>query len=161
MNHRHPFKQNTAMVLAFLLTLSAPAFVSCGEQDQSGSTDRVEKPANPMTISARDFHQVYSENPSVAILDVRTRGEYDNFHVKGGKLLPVEEIMSRGQSIEGEIPFDKEETIYVICQTGSRSLTATRILRSMGFTKAVSVNGGHSAFMRMGNTCESGALACR
>jgi rhodanese-related sulfurtransferase len=147
--------------LLLIAILAAVTTVSCGESNnQSNQAANAESPADSLEISTAAFDKKYKANPNIQILDVRTPGEYGNFHIHGGVLLPVQEIMAEGEAIQSKIPFAKDSEIYVICRSGSRSFTATRILRSMGYTKVYSVNGGHSAWMNMGYSCESKELDC-
>jgi rhodanese-related sulfurtransferase len=152
-----------SVIFSQLLAISifaAATTVSCNESDNTGNAANTESPADSLEISTAAFDKKYKANPNLQIIDVRTPGEYANFHIHGGVLLPVQEIMAEGEAIQSKIPFAKDSEIYVICRSGNRSFTATRILRSMGYTKVYSVNGGHSAWMNMGYTCESKELDC-
>jgi glyoxylase-like metal-dependent hydrolase (beta-lactamase superfamily II)/rhodanese-related sulfurtransferase len=70
------------------------------------------------------------------VIDVREPSEYASGHARGAVNIPQAEIASRID----ELPHDKP--IYVICQSGSRSLKTTRFLRQAGFRQAVNVLGG-------------------
>lgn len=144
------------LTIAIFATVTA---ISCNESDNNGAAV-AESPAESLEISVAAFDEKYKANPNLQILDVRTPDEYNNFHIHGGVLLPVQDIMAQGEAIQSKIPFAKDSEIYVICRSGNRSFTATRILRSMGYTKVYSVNGGHSAWMNMGYTCDSKELDC-
>ncbi len=114
----------------------------------------------PLEISIKEFEKIYKANPKVNLLDVRTNGEFRQNHVPGSVLLDVNEIMSLGNKVQSKIPFAKNQPIYVICRSGNRSFTATRILRNMGYTQAVSVRGGVNAWSQIGNNCNTKFLAC-
>ena len=66
------------------------------------------------------------DNGEVFILDVRTREEYNESHIKGSTLIPVQELDIRFK----ELPLDKKILVY--CRTGSRSVTASEILLKNG-----------------------------
>lgn len=72
---------------------------------------------------------------SFILLDVRTPPEYRSGHIKNAKNIPVNKIESYEQ--------DKNEEIYVICQSGVRSKQASRILKKKGY-KVINVRGGMS-----------------
>ncbi len=70
------------------------------------------------------------------VLDVRSQAEYDEFHLKGSTLIPLEELSDR----LAELPQDEE--IVVVCRSGRRSRLAAETLLEAGFTNVVSMQGG-------------------
>jgi len=85
-----------------------------------------------------------ASEPDKIILDVRTQGEYNEGHVDGAVLLPVQELEQR----YSELPKDKP--IYVMCHSGNRSLVASEILEKNGFKDIRNVQGGILAWQRAG-----------
>lgn len=83
------------------------------------------------------------------LIDVRTREEYEVFHVPGAVLVPLDELVERVE----EIP--RAGTVHVICQSGGRSRRATEYLRSLG-VDAVNVAGGSKAWADAGHPTVSG-----
>ncbi len=77
------------------------------------------------------------------VIDVRQPEEYVNGHVAGAHLIPLGEVVARLD----EIPTD--QTVYLICQSGHRSLKATQFLRAQGYD-ATSVAGGTKAWIDSG-----------
>lgn len=86
------------------------------------------------------------------IIDVREPSEYSNGHVPNAISMP---LSSLGATFT-EIPKDKE--VYVICELGGRSYSAAEALNQAG-VKAISVNGGTSAWQRAGNSVVTGNSA--
>ena len=80
----------------------------------------------------------------VFILDVRTREEYNESHINGSTLIPVQELDTRLK----ELPRDKKILVY--CRTGSRSATASDILVKNGFTQVYNMQGGITAWKNAG-----------
>jgi rhodanese-related sulfurtransferase/TusA-related sulfurtransferase len=74
------------------------------------------------------------------ILDVREAAEYAFGHVPGAKSIPMGELEARLTEL------DKEQEIYVICRTGTRSDLAAQILSEKGFTKVYNVLPGMSGW---------------
>ena len=72
---------------------------------------------------------------SVTLLDVRTKGEYEEGHIDGFRNIPVDELRERLDEIE------KDKIVYVICQSGLRSYLASRILEGNGY-EAYNLSGG-------------------
>src|SRR3954454_3796989 len=83
----------------------------------------------------------------VALIDVRRVDEFDEFHVAGSVLIPLNELPNR----TGEIP--KGDRVAIICRTGSRSAKAVTWLNSRGYD-AVNVAGGCLAWIDAGHPVE-------
>ena len=84
--------------------------------------------------------------PNLVILDVRTKGEYDNGHIYGATLIPVTDLQTR----IGELASHLNDEILVYCGSGGRSKTASGTLDSNGFTKVYNMNGGITAWKSAG-----------
>ena len=100
------------------------------------------------------FIDAYKKNPQVKVLDVRTPGEFAQGRVPGAKLLSLQELSSLGSAASEKIPFEKDDEIYVICRSGSRSRSAVQILNSLGYTNAINVGGGTMTWSHYGNPLE-------
>lgn len=72
----------------------------------------------------------------VLILDVRTEEEYHAGHILGARSLPLYELAEKINQVPRERP------VYVICQTGGRSLQAVKFLMSQGYSQVFSVSQG-------------------
>ena len=68
------------------------------------------------------------------ILDVRSKGEYQEGHINGSVNIPVEVLRNNLTNLK------KEKPIITCCASGMRSATAKSILKSNGFTEVY--NGG-------------------
>ena len=73
-------------------------------------------------------------------IDVRTPGEYNQYHIPGFKNIPLHALGKHA----GRLSRDK--AVIVICQSGMRSKKASKILRKMGFKHVTNVKGGVSAW---------------
>jgi len=69
------------------------------------------------------------------ILDVRTKGEFQQGHIKNAMNIPVDSLSSNLSKLK-----DKDKTIIACCASGMRSRGAKNILKSNGYTKVY--NGG-------------------
>jgi rhodanese-related sulfurtransferase len=83
------------------------------------------------------------------LIDVREPDEYTAAHVPGAELIPLGEIAERLH----EAPQD--QTVYVICAKGSRSLKAAEFYRTQGID-AVNVAGGTGAWIEAGQPTATG-----
>jgi NADPH-dependent 2,4-dienoyl-CoA reductase/sulfur reductase-like enzyme/rhodanese-related sulfurtransferase len=77
-------------------------------------------------------------DPDAVVLDVRTQEEWDDGHVEGAVLLPVDELRAR----LGEL--DKAKRYAVYCGVGYRAYVACLVLKAYGF-RAMNVSGGWRA----------------
>ncbi|HEX2981474.1 MAG TPA: rhodanese-like domain-containing protein [Anaerolineaceae bacterium] len=80
----------------------------------------------------------------VFILDVRTREEWNQFHVPDSTLIPLDELPGR----VSELP--KDQPIVVVCRSGNRSQSGRDILVEAGFTEVSSMTGGLTEWQRLG-----------
>lgn len=71
--------------------------------------------------------QTIMDKNDVTLLDTRTCEEYERGHIEGFRNIPVDELRDRLDEI------DKDNPVYVICQSGLRSYIACRILEGSGF----------------------------
>ncbi|MFI7483974.1 rhodanese-like domain-containing protein [Kocuria sp. M1R5S2] len=77
------------------------------------------------------------------VLDVREDFEWEAGHIEGAQHIPL----ARLPECYGEV--EPDETVYVICRSGGRSLKATAWLQRYGF-EPVNVLGGMGAWMDAG-----------
>ncbi len=92
-------------------------------------------------ISVDRAYENYQQG--VFLLDVRTREEWDEYHVPGATLIPLDELPNR----LNELPAD--QPIMVICRSGNRSQVGRDILLQGGFN-ATSITGGIKAWAAAG-----------
>jgi len=76
--------------------------------------------------------------PNLAVLDVRTQGEYDNEHLEKAVLIPQVELEARID----EFVSHKDHEIIVYCKSGGRSQSASEFLEEHGFAKVYNMLGG-------------------
>lgn len=81
----------------------------------------------------------------VPVVDVRTAAEYAGGHVPGALNIPLDVIEARAD----ELKAFKAAPIYLICQSGRRSINASLILADKGF-KPVNILGGTNAWKSAG-----------
>ncbi len=88
------------------------------------------------------------DRDDVLVLDVREQWEYDEGHIAGVELIPMNEIPVRLD----EIPTDKE--VVVTCRSGNRSGQVTQYLQEQGFTNVHNMQGGILAWESAGFAVE-------
>ena len=73
------------------------------------------------------------------ILDVRSKGEYAEGHIKGSINIPVDQLGNNLSKLK-----DKNKTIITCCASGMRSASAKNILSSGGYTQVHNGGGWNS-----------------
>jgi phage shock protein E len=79
-----------------------------------------------------DYTKLVKEG--AVILDVRSKGEFQNGHIKGSINISVDTLSSNLSKLK------KDKPIITCCASGMRSASAKSILKSNGFTEVH--NGG-------------------
>ncbi len=74
------------------------------------------------------------KNRGAIILDVRSKGEYDNGAIPGSKNIPLQSLNSKISTIK-----KWNKPVICCCASGMRSASAAGILRSQGIE---AINGG-------------------
>lgn len=97
--------------------------------------------------------RVAGEPQELMILDVRERDDYEQGHIPGARLLPRGQLELR---VNQELP-DPTYRIVVYCEFGRISTLATATLRTMGFQRAVALDGGMQAWREASYPVKSGA----
>lgn len=82
------------------------------------------------------------------LVDVRSPGEHAQAHVPGAVNVPLEQVPTTGLAWSGQ-------QVWVICQSGNRSLRAAQALAAMG-VDAVSVADGTEGWQRSGRPVRTG-----
>jgi rhodanese-related sulfurtransferase len=78
-------------------------------------------------IAAEDLRDLLRKRPEeIEIIDVRSREEYDALHIKGSRLIPMDELPQRAHEIEWQ-----KEVIFV-CRSGRRSRVAAELASATG-----------------------------
>ena len=93
--------------------------------------------ANFESIDAKQAIALIEQDENVTLLDVRTIQEYKEGHLRDATLIPVQALSEN----LGMLKQDKHKKILVYCRTGSRSVSASRILEENGFTP-INIKGG-------------------
>ena len=85
------------------------------------------------------------KSEDVKVVDVRKKGEYVSEHVEGAIHMPLDDINDHLSDL------DKNETYYVHCAGGYRSMIYNSILKARGYTNLIDVKGGFKAIKENGN----------
>ena len=84
------------------------------------------------------------------VIDVREPDEYASGHIPGAILVPLSTVLENS----GE--FLSEDTVFVVCRSGGRSMQACELLHDNGIVNVVNVAGGTMGWISLGNEVVTG-----
>lgn len=113
----------------YLIIIPAIILTSCYACAQQSEKTKV--------LDRTDYAQK-TEGKKVVIIDVRTPQEFAAGHIEGAININVKSI-DFNEKIEN---MDKDQPVYIYCQSGNRSRTAAQKLRKAGFTEIYDLKGG-------------------
>ena len=102
-------------------------------EKEGKETDQIE------SISATAFETALNTNPNLNALDVRKPGEYEAEHLEATLTRPLDHINDWTNEI------NPDETYYIHCAGGYRSMIAASILKARGVNNVIDVAGGYGA----------------
>ena len=92
-------------------------------------------------IPVEDLHR---EREHVQIVDVRRQPEWDEGHIEGARLLPLNKL----ESMLGQLRHDQPVAVH--CKGGYRSAIAASLIQRAGFENVMNVIGGFDAWRACG-----------
>ncbi len=112
------------------------------------------------TVYTQDLCNELQKQPGYLILDVRSKGEYEDTSTMGmniGRFKDAKNINVRelGQHIQ-ELNAYKNKPVFVYCSHSQRSRRASKMLADSGFTNVININGGMTGIRLLpgsGNEC--------
>ena len=109
------------------------------ENEETGSEelDHVGTGNAFLQISPGEARELMEGDESFVLLDVRNEDEFEEGHIEGALLIPLDRI---GELAPELIP-DKEVLILVYCRSGRRSMEASQRLVDLGYTQVVDFGG--------------------
>ncbi len=123
--------------LFLLLFIISSATVSCQSNDNK---------KDDFNMTASELKEAIVSDSNLVILDVRTPQELigELGQIKGVINIPIQDLSQRVSELEKY----KDKNIAVICRSGNRSITGTKIMQAKGF-KAKNVLGGMKAYNKL------------
>lgn len=137
------------MRFVFLL-LTAIVFVGACQSASTKTTD------SGVPNVAADIKEISPSEAQTAVakaysqfIDVRTPEEYAGGHAARAVNIPLDTLSSSLDKLE------KNEPVYLICQTGNRSKKAAVMLKDAGFNNVLNITGGTVAWQAAGLPMEN------
>lgn len=132
------------------IKMKKPGHYSFTAGSVSGTIDVIPYSATHYTeLTAAETVKII-DNIQPLLLDVRTPGEYQQAHIKGATLIPVQVLQQQLAVLKDY----KEKEIIIYCASGNRSTVASRILIENGFEKIYNVRYGINDWVRKGYPVE-------
>jgi rhodanese-related sulfurtransferase len=130
--------------LVVIVAALAIIFLPRGADDPAGTASAT----LPPEVSVEEAYNRFQDG--AYLLDVRTTEEWNEFHVEGSTLIPLNELSAR----MSEVPKDQE--VVIVCRSGNRSAQARDLLAGAGFSQVTSVAGGLTDWRSSGYPTVSG-----
>lgn len=140
MTQKSASSQKRWFLLGILSVMVMLLLAACGSAP--AAQDVAAQVQLPDEISVQQAHDLYEDG--TFFLDVRTQEEWDDYHIEGATLIPLDQLESRVD----EVPRDQD--IVVVCRSGNRSQAGRDILRQAGFESSTSMAGGVNAWYSAG-----------
>ena len=93
------------------------------------------------SISSDEFESVLV-NGELNVLDVRKPAEFRQRHVEAAKNFPLDSIHEHKNEIAND------NTYYIYCKSGYRSMIACSVLKAMGYKNIIDIAGGFDAISK-------------
>ena len=81
-------------------------------------------------------------NQGAALVDVRSKAEFDAGHILDARHVPQDDVAQAGEALKRF----KDKVVIVCCESGMRSGAAARVLQAQGFANVVNLRGGLQAW---------------
>jgi rhodanese-related sulfurtransferase len=143
------------LLLISVMIFLAVGIVGCGnaQNDDSDNTASAETTASDEalteastegtptvtvnTIDGEKAMDMMASGDPYTLVDVRTQAEYDDGHIEGALLLPIDQL----ETLATEQLSDKDAIILVYCRSGNRSAQASALLVELGYTNVFDFGG--------------------
>ena len=90
------------------------------------------------TISVQEFKKRMDESKTICLIDVREADEWQSIRIPGAMHIPKDQLLNL---IATTVP-NRDQTIYLHCRGGVRSMYAAGRLLEIGYTDVYSLDGG-------------------
>jgi rhodanese-related sulfurtransferase len=132
------------MKTIFVFLISVLVLTGC----QSAPTKKTDSPVIVTTIGISEISPE-AARPAIEaaysqFIDVRTPEEFASGHAYRARNIPLDTLMADLAMIE------KNEPVYLICQSGKRSMKAAQLLNEAGYQQTISIKGGTDAWKAAG-----------
>lgn len=132
-------KIRLAVAVLLGITISFTLLMKYSDAELSSTSAAARTAAGPNNTPPPEItvgHAARKRQLGAFLLDVRKTVEWEEYHIPGSFLIPLNELTKRLD----EVPRDRE--VVLVCRTGQRSLQGRDILIKAGFRKVANMRGG-------------------
>lgn len=105
------------------------------------------------TLDAEELKNLLASGSGVAVLDVRTPGEFEAVHIPGSHNVPLDLLPEHAHDVTRRLA----ERIVLVCQSGSRASQAQQCLIDIEIEGASVLTGGIAAYEKAGGQVVRGS----
>ncbi len=105
-------------------------------------------------MEVEELKTILDKDAKAVLIDVREEGEFKDVRAPRAQLIPLSAFDPSEVSDDMKIP--KEQTIYIICKSGGRSMRAAQLLEESGYKDLVNISGGTTAWVQSGFETKNG-----
>ncbi len=88
-------------------------------------------------LNAQEYHdQFYETKADHVLVDVRSKSEYKDGHLPGAINIPLDQLTDKLNKIP------KGKTVIVVCASGNRSASGSKLLAQAGYEDVYNLQGG-------------------
>jgi len=95
-------------------------------------------------VAAAELKAALASGEGPAVLDVRSRAEFERSHLRGATHIPLDDLRLRWEALP------RDRRVVVVCRSGFRAHLAVRLLKERGFRDVVNLTGGHLSMVAEG-----------
>ena len=132
---------NLGLPMPKLIHEAVPANLA-GGPSAAGSEGRSAEDIPVLSVSAQQLGTRLQSSTDLRLLDVRTPAEFAALRIADSVNVPLDRLDPAALAAK----YGLDEPLYCVCQTGTRSQLAARMLRTAGFRQVVHVDGGTNAW---------------
>ena len=110
------------------------------------------RPAGRNSVSPNQATQLINREDA-QVIDVREPDQYADGHLPESRNIPLDQLEARA----GELDRLKDVPLILVCQTGTRSIAASKQLAKLGFAKVNNLAGGIAGWRAAGLPLRKGA----
>lgn len=142
---RFTFKPWMIVALIAIVIVVIFGVITASQRDDDGDNGD-DAAATFTTISVQEAYDQTQANPDAVLVDVRQPNEWEDFgYPAGAALLEMDDILAIVSGPVEGLPQD--QPVYVICNSGNRSVIVADHLIGLGYEEVYNVDGGIEAWL--------------
>lgn len=130
---------NLKTIIPFIAILS---FASCSDAQKTTDVTVDQSTGTKILRASLSEFKSRMQDENAQLLDVRTDDEYNAGHIADAQQIDY----FSGDFKTQVAALDKEKPVLIYCASGNRSSKAIEVMKTMGFSEIVELQGGYNAW---------------